>query len=143
MTTLLYSHPVFGRHEVPPGHVEHPGRYAAVDDALKAEAFAELDRRIPPLASAEQVERVHTPMFRKVVEENAPSEGLAQFDADTFMPGRHLLEATLRAAGGACAAVDALYAGEAKNAFVCSRVRRAITQSLNAPWGFASSMPQP
>ena len=108
MKTLFYSHPVFGRHEVPPGHVEHPGRYAAIDDALKADAFDELDRRIPPLASAEQVERVHTPMFRKVVEENAPSEGLAQFDADTFA-GPSSLEAALRAAFDIPAAVDVAY----------------------------------
>lgn len=120
MKTLLYSHPVFGRHEVPPGHVEHPGRYAAVDEALEAEVFAELDRRTPPLATAEQIERVHTPLYRTLIEEHAPAEGLAQFDADTFA-GPSSLEATLRAAGGAVAAVDALYAGEAKNAFVAAR----------------------
>jgi len=120
MTTLLFSHAVFGRHEVPPGHVEHPGRYKAVDKALKAEGFAALDRRSPPLATAEQIELVHPAQFRLAVEENAPETGLAQFDADTFM-GPSSLEATLRAAGGACAAVDAVFAGEAKTAFVAAR----------------------
>lgn len=120
MNTLLYAHPVFARHEVPPGHVEQPGRYKAVEAALKDEAFAALDLRTPPLATAEQIERVHSAAFRTVVEENAPTEGLAQFDADTFV-GPSSLEATLRAAGGAVAAVDALYAGEAKNAFVAAR----------------------
>ncbi len=120
MTTLLYSHPVFGRHEVPPGHVEHAGRYDAVDRALKAPEFDALERRAPPRASAEQVERVHSAMFRTLVEDSAPTEGLAQFDADTFV-GPSSLDATSRAAGGAVAAVDALYAGEATNAFVAAR----------------------
>ena len=120
MTTLLYTHASFGAHEVPPGHVEHSGRYAAVEKMLRHEDFASLDRRVPPRASAEQVERVHSMRFRELVEENSPSEGLAQFDADTFA-GPHSIDASLRAAGGACAAVDALYKGEAKNAFIAAR----------------------
>ncbi|GJL95075.1 MAG: acetoin utilization protein [Hyphococcus sp.] len=120
MTTLLYSHPVFQRHEVPPGHVEHPGRYQAVDKALRAEVFDGLERRTPPVATADMVERIHPESFRIAVEENAPTDGLVQFDADTFM-GPSSLEATLRASGGACAAVDAIFAGEARNAFVASR----------------------
>ncbi len=120
MTTLLYTHASFGAHEVPPGHVEHPGRYAAVEKMLRHEDFAALERRTPPRATSEQIERVHSTRFRELVEANAPAEGLAQFDADTFA-GPHSLDASLRAAGGACAAVDALYAGEAKNAFVAAR----------------------
>lgn len=120
MTTLLFTHESFGAHEVPPGHVEHPGRYAAVEKALRHDDFAALERRLPPRASAAQVEYVHPEAFRMLVVGNAPSEGLVQFDADTFA-GPSSLEATLRAAGGACAAVDALYAGEAANAFVAAR----------------------
>ncbi len=120
MTTLLYTHPVFSRHEVPPGHVEHGGRYDAVDKALQHEDFAHLEKRVPPKATAEEIERVHPQTFRLVVEENAPREGLAQFDADTFM-GPSSLEATLRAAGGAVAAVDAIFAGDAQNAFIAAR----------------------
>jgi acetoin utilization deacetylase AcuC-like enzyme len=55
-----------------------------------------------------------------LIENNAPAEGMVQFDADTFA-GPHSLDASLRAAGGACAAVDALYKGEAQNAFVAAR----------------------
>ena len=120
MTTLLYTHPVFARHEVPPGHVEHQGRYEAVDKALRGEDYAHLEKRLPPLATAEQVERVHPERFRLAIEENAPTTGLAQFDADTFM-GPSSLEATLRAAGGAVAATDAVFSGEATNAFIAAR----------------------
>ena len=120
MTTILYSHPVFQRHEVPPGHVEHAGRYEAVDRALQAPGFEALDRRAPPLVAKVDIERVHPERFRQAVEEAAPDTGLAQFDADTFM-GPSSLEAAMRAAGGAVAAVDALFAGEAQNAFVAAR----------------------
>ncbi len=120
MTTLLFTHPVFSRHEVPPGHVEHGGRYDAVEAALCHDDFAHLEKRTPPIATADEIERVHPEAYRRVVEENAPTEGLAQFDADTFM-GPSSLEAALRAAGGAVAAVDAVFAGEAKNAFVAAR----------------------
>ncbi len=120
MSTLLYTHPVFSRHEVPPGHVEHGGRYDAVDRVLKSDAFAHLEKRNPPTATADEIERVHPESFRRVVEENAPTDGLAQFDADTFM-GPSSLEAALRAAGGAVAATDAVFGGEAANAFVAAR----------------------
>lgn len=120
MATLLYTHPVFSRHEAPPGHVEHGGRYDAVDKALRQGDFAHLEKRVPPRATAEQIERVHPLAYRQVIEDNAPSEGFAQFDADTFM-GPSSLEATLRAVGGAVAATDAVFAGEASNAFVAAR----------------------
>ncbi|MEL7486255.1 MAG: histone deacetylase family protein [Pseudomonadota bacterium] len=118
--TLIYSHSSFGSHEVPPGHVEHPGRFAAVDDALSGDDFRSIERRSAPRADAAMIERAHPAAYRRMVEGTAPDAGLAQLDADTFM-GPASLDAALRAAGGAAAAVDALYAGEAKNAFVCAR----------------------
>ena len=120
MTTLLFAHSSFQRHEAPPGHVEHPGRYAAVEKALSHGDFEALERRVPPLATAAEIERAHSARYRSAIEENAPESGLAQFDADTFM-GPSSLEAALRGAGGAIAAVDAIYAGEADNAFVAAR----------------------
>jgi len=120
MTTLLFAHPSFQRHETPPGHVEHSGRYAAVDKALSHGDFAGLERRAAPLADDADLDRVHSAAYRTVIEENAPRSGLAQFDADTFM-GPSSLEAALRGAGGAIAAVDAVCAGEADNAFVAAR----------------------
>ena len=120
MSTLLYTHASFARHEVPPGHVEHPGRYRAVEKALDAEDFSQLQRCMPPRATAEQIERVHPTAFRERIESKIPSSGLAQFDADTFA-GPSSLDATLRAAGGAIDAVDALFSGRANNAFIAAR----------------------
>lgn len=120
MTTLLYEHAAFGRHETPPGHPERAGRYAAAAKALAAERFASLVRREPPKASRAALERIHTAEFIDAIVGAAPDEGMIRLDPDTTM-GPHSLEAALRAAGGAVDAVDAIYMGEAKNAFVLAR----------------------
>jgi acetoin utilization deacetylase AcuC-like enzyme len=120
VTTLLYSHPAFARHEVPEGHPERPARIAAIESALDTEEFAGLMRREAPLASPEMIERVHTSRYRRALEDVAPEEGLVRLDPDTYM-GPSSLEAARRAAGAGCAAVDALFAGEADNAFVAAR----------------------
>lgn len=120
MTTLLYSHPIFARHETPPGHPECAARSAAVDQALGEARFDDLIRREAPLANAEMVERVHSSRYRKALEELSPAEGLVRLDPDTSL-GPSSLEAALRAAGAGCAAVDAIFAGEAANAFVAGR----------------------
>jgi acetoin utilization deacetylase AcuC-like enzyme len=120
MTTLFFAHSAFGRHEVPSGHVERPARYEAVERALRREEFSGLERREPPLAGADEIERVHSQRYRRFVEASAPHSGLASFDPDTFM-GPSSLEAALRAAGGAVAATQAVMAKEAKNAFVAAR----------------------
>jgi acetoin utilization deacetylase AcuC-like enzyme len=62
------------------------------------------------------VQSCHTPQHYKMVE-RAVSEGTGYLDADTVVSLRSM-EAALRAAGGACRAVDALMKGEARNAFV-------------------------
>lgn len=118
--TLLYSHPSFKNHEVPPGHVEHPGRFEAVSDALEADEFGDAIRRIAPPAEFEAVDRVHGAAFRRAIVETSPDRGLAQVDADTFM-GPSSLQASLHAAGGAIDAIDHVVSGAAKNAFVACR----------------------
>ena len=120
MPTLLYTHPSFNRHEVPRGHVEHPGRYIAVEKALEAEEFADLIRRAAPLVDPRAIETVHPARYRQVIEEFAPVDSLRQLDSDTYM-GPSSLEAAQRGAGASVAAVDAIYKGEASNAFVAAR----------------------
>ena len=120
MTTLLFEHADFGAHETPEGHPERAARYSAVSRALAAENFAPLERRPAPLAAREAIERVHPGAFIDAVENAAPTEGFSRFDADTFMSPSSL-NAALRAAGAGTAAVDAVMAGEAKNAFVAAR----------------------
>lgn len=118
--TVLFTHDVFGEHETPPGHVEQPGRYWAVDRALSDADFADLRREMPPLAAWDDIECAHSAAYVSHVRNTAPQDDMAQLDADTFM-GPHSLEAAQRGAGGAIAAVDMVMTGNAHNAFVAAR----------------------
>jgi acetoin utilization deacetylase AcuC-like enzyme len=118
--TLIFAQDAFARHEVPTGHPERPDRHAAVMAALAEGELGELERRDCPSASREALSRAHTDAYLARVEGSAPSDGLVQMDADTWM-GPSSLEAASRGAGGAVAAVEAVMRGEADRAFVASR----------------------
>ena len=103
-----------------PGHPERPDRHRAVAKALAQERFAALGRREAPVVARAPVLRVHPADHVDRLAAASPAEGHVRLDADTSMsPGSW--EAALRAAGGAVAAVDAVMAGEAANAFVAMR----------------------
>ena len=117
MTTALFTHPDAERHITPPGHPEQVARYAAVTDAL---AGLDLDRREAPRADEADILRCHPLRYLDRIRAAIPGEGWQMLDADTHLsPGS--LDAALRGAGGAVAAVDAVLAGEAANAFVAMR----------------------
>lgn len=120
MTTLLYTHPACLEHDPGSFHPESPDRLRAVLDALSAPAFAGLERRSAPLADLADIMRVHARHHVEAVLTAVPERGHAALDADTVIsPGSG--QAVLRAAGAACAAVDAVMAGEADNAFCAVR----------------------
>ena len=120
MTTLLFTHPACLDHDPGPQHPERPARLAAVMDALDAPDFAALDRREAPRADDAQLTLVHPALHVQRVLGAVPPHGRARIDADTVLsPGSG--EAALRAAGAVCAAVDAVMAGEGKNAFCAVR----------------------
>jgi len=120
MTTLHYHHPIAAQHETPPGHPERADRIRAVERALAADTFAPLIRREAPLGDEDDILQAHTPEHVARVKSAAPREGLSRLDPDTYMSPA-TLEAALRCVGGAVAATDAVFAGEAKNAFVAMR----------------------
>lgn len=120
MTTLLFEHAAFAAHETPPGHPERAERYFAASVALKGEEFAGLIRRSPSRATREAVERVHDRRLYDHLEEVSNKGALVRLDPDTCM-GPSSFDAALRAAGGVIEAVDAIFAGEADNAFVLAR----------------------
>ncbi len=120
MTTALFSHSACLRHDTGPGHPECPDRLRAVLSRLETEEFSWLDRREAPQASLEQIARVHPAAYVKALLGAVPSQGYAAVDGDTVLsPGSG--EAALRAAGAVCAAVDAVLAGEVRNAFCAVR----------------------
>jgi len=120
MTTLLYTHRACLDHDPGPGHPECPARIEAVWAALEAPEFASLIRREAPRATMEALERVHPKAHIDRTFALVPAKGYEAIDGDTFIsPGSG--EAALRAAGALTAAVDAVVAGEAKNAFCAVR----------------------
>jgi acetoin utilization deacetylase AcuC-like enzyme len=121
MTTLIYTHDACLHHQPGAHHPESPQRLLAVRRALQAPDFAALAWREAPLGSAEQVKLVHDADYVDWVQSVAPHQGLRALDGgDTVMsPGT--LEAVMRCVGAACAGVDAVVAGEARNVFCATR----------------------
>lgn len=120
MVTALYTHPDCLDHDTGPGHPECTDRLKSVLAALEAEEFALLDRREAPLAAEEMLERVHETAYVRQTLAAMPEDGFKRLDPDTVVsPGSG--RAALRAAGAAVAAVDAVMAGEVRNAFCAVR----------------------
>ncbi len=120
MTTILYSHPVCERHDPGSEHPESPARLIALREAFATPAFAALERREAPLAEVEQIARVHDDLYVRLILDAIPATGHRSLDNDTHISPASGA-AALRAAGANCAAVDAVIAGEADNAFCTVR----------------------
>ena len=120
MSTLFFTHPSSLDHDTGPGHPESIHRIEAVHEALRGPEFDALVRRDAPRGSVWDIKRVHDDAYLQSVFAAVPAQGYAQLDADTVLsPGSG--DAALFAVGGACAAVDAVVGGEAKNAFCALR----------------------
>ncbi|MBV9636283.1 MAG: histone deacetylase family protein [Methylobacteriaceae bacterium] len=120
MTTLLVTHPACLAHEMGPGHPERPDRLRAIEAILEDERFQGLIREQAPRAPGRAILRVHPEDYVAALEAAVPAKGLTWLDADTAM-GPGTWEASLRAAGGAVAAVDEVMGSKAANAFVAVR----------------------
>ncbi|MES2435900.1 MAG: histone deacetylase family protein [Pseudomonadota bacterium] len=117
MTTLLINAPQSENHLTPPGHPEQVARYAAVQAGL---ADLDLIRRDAPSADDADILRAHPARYLARVRAASPQAGWTQLDGDTFLSSGSV-SAALHAAGGACAALDAVLSGEATNAFLAAR----------------------
>jgi acetoin utilization deacetylase AcuC-like enzyme len=118
--TLYFSHDACMGHDMGPMHPERPARLEALNTVFAADDFAALDRREAPLATVDQIARMHPRDHVERVLAAVPRSGLVRLDGDTSVsPGSGA--AALRAAGGVCAAVDAVITGKATNAFCAGR----------------------
>jgi len=128
--TGYFSHPDCRKHEMGPGHPECPERLDVIDDRLLASGVGDaLDRRDAPQASTADIELAHGHLYvaslrgltqglREEIAAGGPAH--AQVDPDTSM-NVHTWDASLRAAGAAIAATDAVIAREIDNAFCAVR----------------------
>ena len=100
-------------------HPESPARLSAISDHLIAQGldhyFSFYDA---PLATFEQLMRVHSAAHLEHLKRLSPKHGIAHIDPDTAM-NPHTWQAALRAAGAGVMAVDLVMSGQAENAF-CS-----------------------
>lgn len=122
MKTLIIHHDDCLRHDPGPRHPERPERVSAVLKALEGLEGTEM---LPaPLATREQVERVHEGAYwANLVDLEPtldPSGGRLALDPDTWL-SRGSVDATLRGSGAACFAVDQVFARKARNAFCVTR----------------------
>jgi acetoin utilization deacetylase AcuC-like enzyme len=120
MTTLLFTHPACLEHDPGRHHPESPERLRAVLAALDEPDFARLERREAPIAEIADLLRVHARSHIDRIFAAVPRSGHAALDADTIL-SPHSATAALRAAGAVTAAVDAVVAGVASNAFCAVR----------------------
>ncbi len=120
MPTALFTHPACILHENGPGHPESPERLKAILDELAKPDYAALIRREVPLATKEQIARVHDPVYVEALLKRIPRQGYAPLDPDTAL-SPHSGEAALRAAGAVIAAVDDVLNGKTGNAFCAVR----------------------
>jgi acetoin utilization deacetylase AcuC-like enzyme len=126
MTTAIFSHPDCSRHEMGEWHPESPARLQAIDDQLIASRIDQfIERREAPLADLDAIARVHTPNAIATVQAGMDDLELSgdryyQLDPDTSL-NKYSWNATMRAAGAAIAATDAVIAGEVDNAFCAIR----------------------
>ena len=98
-------------------HPECPQRLPAVQDQLIAVGISDhLMHLEAPLATREQLERVHEAWYIDSVEEQVPRSGIIHLDPDTAMCPDSL-KAALRAAGAGVLATDRVIAGEVATAF--------------------------
>jgi acetoin utilization deacetylase AcuC-like enzyme len=94
------------KHEMGAHHPERPARLSAIEDQLIASGVgAHLTRFDAPLATDEQLARVHPLEYVRAIRDAAPEQGTVHLDPDTAM-NPHTLNAALRAAGAAVLAVD-------------------------------------
>ena len=119
MAAAFITHPECLKHDMGAHHPERPARLAAIEDQLIASGIGQhLNRYDAPLATEEQLARVHPADYVSAIRDAAPASGTVHLDPDTAM-NPFTLQAALRAAGAAVLATDLVLKNDVKTAF-CS-----------------------
>lgn len=121
MTISIISHPDCELHEMGSHHPESPDRLSAIQDRLIASGLdLLLQHHNAPLATREQLCRVHDADYVEQIFRLSPEQGHVEIDSDTSM-NPHTLTAALRAAGAMVLGVDLVMSGKTSAAFCNTR----------------------
>src|SRR5688500_16376940 len=121
MACAVITHPDCLKHDMGAGHPERPERLVAIEDQLIASGLGQhLTRFDAPLATDEQLARVHPADYVRAIRDAAPQAGTVHLDPDTAM-NPFTLNAALRAAGAAVMSVDLVMKQKMKTAFCAVR----------------------
>jgi len=107
-------------HDTGHGHPECPDRLRSVMAGLEISEFKGLERLEAPIIDLKEIELNHQGSYVKEVFDNMPLEGRVYLDPDTSMSPASG-EASRRAAGAVCDAIDKVMSGQADNAFCAVR----------------------
>ena len=119
MACAVITHPDCLKHDMGRHHPERPERLGAIEDQLLASGVGQhLTRFEAPLATDEQLARVHPADYVRAIREVSPRSGTVHLDPDTAM-NPFTLHAALRAAGAAVMATD-LVLGKKHNSAFCA-----------------------
>ncbi|HUF04232.1 MAG TPA: histone deacetylase [Aridibacter sp.] len=121
MKTAIVHNDIYLKHDTGFGHPETPERYRRVMEALKGNEKLWSSCEIIEAREVSKgiIQAAHSEEHYKLVK-NAFANGYEALDHDTMI-SMHTFDAAVYAAGGVCAAIDAVMEGKADNAFVAVR----------------------
>ena len=117
---LYFSHPAGLEHETG-DHPERPERLTAIERELGRREWLGYERRAAPEVALATLTAVHAEAYVERVRSASEGEGEALDAEGETVAGLGSFRAGLHAAGGACAMVEALLAGEAPVGFCGTR----------------------
>ena len=119
--TLLYTHPLYLEHEVPPGHPECPERLAVITTYLQSRGvWDEFQLVESPEVEESVILKTHPRTFLSQLLNLVPEQGLVRIDQDTGL-SRNSMSAVYRAVGAVVDAVEQVMHGADKRAFCLVR----------------------
>ena len=119
--TAWITHEACARHEMGEWHPERPARLHAIAEEFVNDGLSGVLHRMPaPLATEEELQRVHPNIYVAAMVDASPESGYTQIDPDTAL-NPHSIEAAFRAAGAVVAAVDSVMDRTVDNAFCMVR----------------------
>ena len=118
MSTIIIQHNDCLHHNPGPKHPESAQRVKAAMSGL--DGIRGLQKLPAPLATTDQITRVHPAEFWARLQADEPADGHFAIDPDTFL-NKGSINAALRASGAVCFAVDQVLADKALRAFCVVR----------------------